>query len=315
MQRVLILVIRGLALLSFMGVALGYGGTILFALDALAHFRLHFVVLAGLICVLCLILWRRAGAGWAGAAILLGLAGLGPLWERVPATDGGGVALVVMTANLHHRNPDPEAMRAALIAADADILVTHETTKATLGGDAPLSGHYPHRVMLKTSGTILRTVIWSRLPLRSGRLHLDDTIEPTGADAIVTLAPGVEVSVLGLHMAHAAIGNQEVQIAALSGIVRDLPTPRIVMGDLNTTPWSAAMRRIETATRTRRIRGYRVTWTGVYPVPPLGLPAVLGQPIDHILVSPGIQVDRIDVVAIPGSDHRAVRTRIRIRTP
>ena len=203
-------------------------------------------------------------------------------------------------------------MLEALRGADADVLVTHETTKAVLVGTAPLSDLYPYRLSLSTTGSILRTVIWSKYPMRNGALLLEDTVEPTGAVAIVRLPDGQEVSILGLHLAHAWPGNQARQIAVLGEITRDLPRPLIILGDFNATPWSHALVQAQALTGTLRIPGYRVSWRGAYPSPFGDVPAILGQAIDHILLSPDLGVERTMVVDIPGSDHDAVGAVIRV---
>lgn len=307
--------IRGLtsivALAILAGVVLGFGGGLIFELDLLAHFRLHLLLLIPVVLAFALgtrawvSLWRLV------VAAVLALAGLAPVWET-PGPSENGPALTIMTANLYQANRRPDEMRRALLQANADILVTNETAKSVQTGDPSLATLYPYRISLTTTGSILRTVIWSKLPMRDGRLYLEDQVEPTGASAIVEIAPGQEVSVLGLHFAHAVVGNQGRQIDALDRIAEGLPHPRIVMGDFNATPWSWAMQRIEILTGTRRVPGYRVTWHGRYPALFGTLRSPLGQPIDHILLSKDIRVLQIQRVFIPGSDHLGVLARIAI---
>ena len=311
MRHTLRATVQLIATLVLAGVVLGYGGPVFHSLDVLGHFRLHLLLIAVGVAAVALAVRNRSAVWRATAALVIALAGLSPLWEPAPKT-AGGPTLSVLTANLHHFNRQSEDMLGALRRADADILVTNETTKSTLTGAHPLSLTYPHRVSLKTSGQILRTVIWSKFPIRDSALFLEDKVEPTGAAAIVRLPDGREITVLGLHLAHAFPGNQERQIAALEKIVKDLPRPMIVLGDFNASPWSHALRSVEKATGTRRIPGYRVTWQGAYPSPIGPIPALMGHAIDHVLLSPGMTADGIHVVEIPGSDHYALGARVRL---
>lgn len=311
MQQVLRAMIQFAATLALAGVVLGYGGSFVHSLDALGHFRLHLLLCAAVIALVALIIRKRSAAWRATAAMVIALAGLSPLWERPPEV-AEGPAISVLTANLHHYNTRAEDMLEALRAADADILVTNETTKSTLSGAHPLSLTYPFRVSLTTRGRILRTVIWSKFPMRDGALFLEDSVEPTGAAAVVQLPDGREITVLGLHLAHAFPGNQDRQIAALGRIAAGLPKPMIVLGDFNASPWSHALRRIETLTGTRRIPGFRVTWHGAYPSPIGPIPAMMGHAIDHVLLSPGIAANGVHVVEIPGSDHNALGALVRL---
>ena len=302
------------ATFALVGVFLGYGAPIFHALDAIGHFRLHFLFLA-LVMILPALILRTRGALWRSlVAALIAVAGLSPLWEGESQIVAGRTVMV-MTANLHHQNARSEEMVAALRSADADILVTNETTTRTLTADDPLSGIYPHRLSLSTSGNILRTVIWSKFPLRDGALFLEDQVEPTGAAAIARLPDGQEITILGLHLAHAFPGNQDRQIAALDEIATNLPRPLIVLGDFNAAPWSHAIREVEKLTGTRRIPGYRVTWRGAYPSPFGEIPSVMGHAIDHVLLSPGMGARNIEVVSIPGSDHRAIGVTVTLPGP
>lgn len=305
MRWVLKLLTVTVAWAILVGAVLGYGGGVVFALDALAHFRLHFLLAVPLFALIAL-LFRQWAVFWrlTVAAVLL-VAGLGPLWET-PARLGVGKPLRIMTANIYQHNRQPDAVQATFLAADADVLVTNETQKSLTRGAGSLAARYPYRLSLSTTGEVLRTVIWSRYPMREGRLLLDDLVEPTGAHAIIDLGEGFEVSVLAMHLAHPIIGNQQTQIEALDRLAEGLPYPRIVLGDFNATPWSWAVMRIEKLTGTRRIGGYRPTWAGIYPNEFGRLRALLGQPIDHILVSDTVGVVGIETVTVPGSDHKGI---------
>jgi endonuclease/exonuclease/phosphatase (EEP) superfamily protein YafD len=311
--------IVGLAAPVVLGVVLlGYGGPIWFELDLLAHFRLHLAILA-VVLAGAAVLVRNRGALWrSAAAAVLAAAGLVPLWQgplwQEPAAAGRGTPVTVMTANLYFWNPAPRLMRRALLAADADILVTAETTRAERdpGG---LDEHYPYHQLYPTGGEDLRTALWSRFPIIDGAMILPENGAPAGVLARIEVAPGQVVTVLGLHLSHVAFGEQGRQIEALQGIAADIAGPLIVMGDLNATAWSHAVRRLEEITGTRRIGGVGRTWHGGYDTWLGRIPEPLGLPIDHILVSPGIGVRSAGTAAIPGSDHLAVRAMLSLASP
>ena len=149
MLRTFSIIIHFCATLALFGVVLGYGGPVFYGLDLLGHFRLHLLIAALVLFLLALSLGRMGAVWRAAAAAVIALAGLSPLWER-PAATADGPELSVLTANLHYDNPRTAEVMATLIAANADILVTNETTTATLDGANPLSKIYPHRLSLKT---------------------------------------------------------------------------------------------------------------------------------------------------------------------
>ncbi len=314
MQAIFRAAVQPVATILLVAVALGYAAPWSHALDLFGHFRLHLLVLCAPVLVLAFATLHWSAAWRTLVAAVLAAAGLGPVWEG-SGPGFKGEAISVLTANLHHNNERSAEMIRALKAANADVLVTNETTTAALSGGEALSDIYPHRLSLRTKGRILRTVIWSKYPMRDGRLMLEDAIEPTGAAAIIQLPDGREFSVLGLHLAHAWPGNQSRQIAVLGQITAALPRPLIVMGDFNAEPWSHALRRVQLLTGTGRVPGYRVTWRGAYPSPLGQVPAFLGHAIDHVLVSPDIKIKRVILLDIPGSDHDAVGAFIRLPDP
>ena len=302
--------LAGIALLG--GVILGYGGPLVYDLDLLAHFRLHLLGLSGIVAVFALLTGERATLWRAVAAAVLAIAGLSPIWEG-PGPEGTGTPLTVMVANLYIHNERPEAMRQALVAAGADVLVTAETSPDALEGSFGLDRYYPHRLLFPGRTSNLRIVLWSRFPILEGELLFTyRNRAPSAATALVEIAPGQVVSVLALHLAHVGLGPQQNQVARLDEIVADLPRPLIVMGDFNATAWSWAVHRIERLTGTRRIGGVIRTWNGSYPTPLGAIQEPFGLPIDHILVSPGVGVAGIGTVEIPGSDHSGVRAMLRI---
>jgi endonuclease/exonuclease/phosphatase family metal-dependent hydrolase len=89
------------------------------------------------------------------------------------------------------------------------------------------------------------------------------------------------------------------------------PSPRVVVGDLNATPLWPVYRRLA-----RRLRDGAVECAGRAGRRPLatwrpfpGWPCLLR--IDHVL-SEGLSVERLEVLAVPGSDHCALVADLRV---
>ena len=83
----------------------------------------------------------------------------------------------------------------------------------------------------------------------------------------------------------------------------------IVLGDLNTTPWSAGYRELlEEAglEDTREGYGLQTTW-------PSFLPAALRIPVDHVLVTPDLAAADRQVGPEVGSDHLPVWVELAAR--
>jgi endonuclease/exonuclease/phosphatase (EEP) superfamily protein YafD len=92
--------------------------------------------------------------------------------------------------------------------------------------------------------------------------------------------------------------NAQLQEAAMT--MRQLPEPKILIGDLNTTVWSPYFSQLveESGLRDAR-KGFGVvpTWPTDFPTP------LMRIPIDHCLVSRDIRVVNIGAGPRVGSDH------------
>ena len=243
------------------------------------------------------------------------MAGLGPALapaQRVAAA-ARTVPLVVAVANVDIRNAAPAEAARALAALEADVLVTLETVKGFDGAEALLRARYPHvvdRVVWVYTGNWL----WSRTPVAEGRKEDGGPDWPDLVTGRVATREGVEVEVLGLHFRRPVTEPQTRQIQAMAAIP-PRRGPRIVLGDFNAAPWSAAVVEVARRLDVGPVGGLRPTWR-MRGVSRGGLPgAVLSLPIDHILVSPDIGVDWVRRFPIPGSDHDGLIARLQIPAP
>ena len=290
--------------------AAGFLGPLHEGFDAVASFRLHGVGLAAGAFLLATAVGAWGGAALAVGALGLGLATLGPVWQPLPPP-GDGPALTLFVGNLSARNDRPAALWQRVLAVEADVLVAVETTRAVFdAAPSALAARYPHRI-LHDGPEALRVAILSRWPLSDARLHLDNTVAPTGADRGGDAAGGSAVlGLVGVHLSRPVEGLQMAQARALGPIAARLGRPLIVAGDFNAESWTHAVRLAAEASGTRPLGGWRRTWAGGYPTPIGEIPAPLGHQIDHLLVSPGIGVAMLRAVGLPGSDHRGLVARL-----
>lgn len=315
-----------LVVCATVGILLGFGAHWSATLDAVGYFRVHFAILAAVGGVLAIGLprWRVKWIGF-GAAFLA-IAMLGPVWRGVERSSGDAAstrAVTVMTANvLGGSNPSLHLAASVLMAADADVLAIVEAPPAWSRSTALLARHYPYS-SAEADGPN-GVILFSKFPLRRIEQARADRNSPAFATAFVDLGGGAAIGVTAVHLSWpiVAAGAQDKQIAIIGSLLSAEVGPKVLMGDFNAPPWSAAMKRVELNTDLSMIGGLRRTWLGGYPNPiryaTTGslygneVPALLGQHIDHVLLSPDTGVDGIEVIPLPGSDHRAVWARIQV---
>ncbi len=139
---------------------------------------------------------------------------------------------------------------------------------------------------------------------------------PDQPDRIATIAHFGAFSVLNTHLAERSAPARDHSVAALLAWLRESAGPWVVMGDLNATPADASVQALLAAGLRDALSGLPADgagaatgheWTG----------KTDGRRIDHILVSPGIEVVDASIVRsrpfgrLP-SDHWPVVARLRV---
>jgi endonuclease/exonuclease/phosphatase (EEP) superfamily protein YafD len=285
----------------------------LFLADLVQHARAHLALLALLCLGAALVLRRRllALAALAVAALLGAPAVDSTLPQGWPGArafslagpqepDLGPRRLTLVAANVYIDNAAPEAMVETLLETDADVLLLIEFRKSWRALADRLDGRYPHSW---THGDI---TVWSRYPA-AGRDATARKREHT-LDLVLDVA-GRDLRLLATHAPRAPgiriLEERNWLFSEFGAWAREKPLPTVIAGDFNATPWTPALRRLieqEGLARARPVGG----WYGSWPAPL----ADLGVPIDHLLHSVSITVEKMALLTVPGSDHRAIEATL-----
>ena len=109
--------------------------------------------------------------------------------------------------------------------------------------------------------------------------------------------PDGEVTVASLHLHWPWPYGQQAQLVELLPALQALKGPVFIGGDFNIVAWSDVMARIEAASETKAISGFRFTKSL--------LSGVIQLPIDHILAPPNWPASA-SIGPRLGSDHNSV---------
>lgn len=271
-----------------------------------AHFRLQYLV--GSIIVAAMSVARRE---WRAVTIALVCATLNgasvlPLYfppetAAIAAPQQNSLRLLlsnVLTSNAQH---------AALIdlarVEQPDLLVVQEVSDGWIKDLNVLRDQLPHSIAEPRDDNF-GIAVYSRIPFVEAKVvaPLDATLP--GILAKVNLN-GQTVSILTIHTVP-PVGGYELfllrnaQLREAAALMRQLPEPKILIGDLNATVWSPYFLRLveESGLRDAR-KGFGVipTWPADFLTP------LMRIPIDQCLVSRDIRVVDIRTGPRVGSDH------------
>ncbi len=284
------------------GTLAGFLGRLAWPLELACHFRVHYIVaLLALALVLALGRHRIRVFACLLLAALNGVVVL-PLWFPPESPRSmRGEPLRALVANVYFRNRDTRRTLELIRSRDPEIVLLEEVTSAWRDAVGELRRRYPH-ALVEVREDNFGIALLSRHPFQSAEIVRVGAAGLPSVVARVTLGDAV-VTLVGTHPSIPIGGRsaalRDDQLRAIAELVAGLEPPVILLGDLNTTPWSPVFADLLEKTGLRdSARGF-----GVQPTWPTQLgPA--GIPIDHCLHSPGvIVVDRSTGPPI-GSDHR-----------
>jgi endonuclease/exonuclease/phosphatase (EEP) superfamily protein YafD len=290
--------------LLFLLTGLGFLGQIHWVFELIAPFRLQFFAL---------FVVATLGYGTVGDRQLFFAAFMGaiingwlvlPVFFAQPVIDATQPthAITLVQMNLSTRNIQHQRAVRTMLDLQADVVALEEVSalwRQALAESAALQQRLPYHYHAVNS----QTSIYSRYPLGQVAVHKTGSGYPV--DNVLTASVQVPNAPFTLMVAHpphptSAMENwrQLVMFTYLIANKRQWPSPFVLAGDLNTTPWShhyQALLRQMTLQDSRAGFGVNPTWPErLWP---------LRIPIDHVLVSKDIAVLDTQVGMATGSDH------------
>ncbi len=286
---------------------IGFGGQLWWVFELASHFRLQYALILGL----CLppLLWGRYyrwAALFAAFALLNAMVlapRLLPRAEAAARTESGQTTFRVLLANVNSANRDYPRIRRSILEYDPDFIVLLEATPWLLERLNEFDGRYPHRVAAPREDNFGIALLGQQPFLRAEILQFGAAGLPS--ITVEVAADGGHFILLGTHplppVSAGSARDRNEQLMALALFARQAQQPLLVLGDLNTSPWSPYFARLLAASGLRDSADGR----GILPSWPVGLPP-LWIPIDHALFSDGIRILRRVTGPALGSDHYPV---------
>jgi len=313
MKRPFLKLSRGLWGLNISGIAVicaftatGFLGGLSWVFDTTANFRVQYLV-----CLVVAAIFYLIGRKWRWA-VLSGIFALVNIGEILPSFIGPSRqatapsnSVTVLLANVLSSNKHYEKVEKLVRSVDPDIIVVVEATEDWMRALAQFEEKYPH-VVSRPREDNFGIAVFSRFPfekseiLQIGDWHLPSAMARLRID-------DREFTLVATHPAPpvggARFGHRNRQLEAVAEYVRSVKGPVILLGDLNTTPWSPHFKKLLRRgglLDSRRRHGIQATW------PAQTLLPLFRIPLDHILHSPGIAILHREVGPDIGSDHLPV---------
>lgn len=289
-------------------------------LELASHFQVQYFIIA-LILLVGLCVCRRKWFIFLGILLCTILAMQILPWYLLPQRllPQEPVDLRVLIANVNTRNTHYEKVLDLVRLQQPDVAIFMEVDKAWKSQLDTLLDLLPYSSG-QTSPNQFGLLVYSKLALNDTRLEFFGNDHKVSVitqlwvqNEPVTLVATHPVPPIRSDIFH----SRNRQLDQVGQYLATVDQRRILAGDLNITLWSPYYRRLERVSGLHNARdgfGILPTW----PVPvefqniPLWLALLLSIPIDHCLVSPGLEVTNIYPGSNTGSDHKPLIVDLRI---
>lgn len=219
------------------------------------------------------------------------LAGWSMGLPHVPAAAAEGTMRIAHANTLYYlRNTAPKLAFAVNSGAETVSLLE---ISGPLGKELKsISGTYPHQAM---SGGRLPMALLSIYPITRAqawgeRAVLYHIAKPNAAYYVLQVHPQSPYS-------RAAFAERNDQLAKIAEVVKGLPQPLIMLGDMNTTPWDGALQPLFDTVQ--QAGG----WRSKLPTFPSWMPVT---PIDALYYTQPFTPVKLQHVRVPNSDHLGI---------
>lgn len=269
-----------------------------------------YLVLAALSCPVLFALRSRFWAVIASGTVLVNAWIVLPAYVPPPnrSARDSPPAFRLLTANVFYDNFRHHALLDLVRETEPDILCVQEFSAPWDSIIPELKEHLPYCSLDVPDPDAKDTwagdrMVFSRHKARVTKNYILDDNSYFSVLKMETFLDGRWVSVMSCHTT--PVNNDQCrqtsqrEFVRLAQIARDEPRPLIMAGDFNQTLWAPRFRQFETGSgliTARRGEGVLTTYPIVFDW--------FGLPIDHILVSPDIEISRCWVGPDIGSDHR-----------
>lgn len=281
------------AVLTALALLAGFGGAWHPVGDSLAVFRVPLLVVFALAAI-----WT----GWPRALrwplVACALIGLAHQAIRAMPGPGGDHDLVLYQQNLLTDRADDTDWLDSVARIGPDLLTLQEVGRRNMALLTALKAEYPTQHHCP-EGAYIGEAVLSRFPEvpGSGICSARD-----GVAALQVQTPSGPLWVVSLHVSWPWPYPQMAQLDQVLPEIDALDGPMVIAGDFNMVAWGHALRRVESATGTKRFGRYTHTFN---------LPGGLPVGIDHMLATPGLG-RQVKVLPGYGSDHRGLLGLLRM---
>jgi len=288
---------------------LGFFGSQSAVFELCSHFRLQYGIFL-LITALVVLKHKKFFALFCLAAacnlLLVGILYI-PVKSEVGTISSAHHELRLLDMNINFENRSPDLVNQEIQSVDADVVVIEELTAPLYGALEPSLRYYPYRVVALREDPF-------GIGIFSKTRFISSSDNPMKIPVSLVISAVIQpadkpVEIMAAHLLppvrfdYYDVDKKIVDMLAKTA--HDFSGPKLIVGDLNATPWSAIFSRlVEKSGLQDSEKGF-----GLQPTWPCG-EKFFQIPIDHCLVSSDCKIVQRSVGNETGSDHKPLVLRV-----
>ena len=299
------LILFYLAGFLFLSLARCFNNTDYWIIDILSNFPVQYALISLVMLVVCF--WKKIVSltVLAGFIFVFSASALVDSDHSVQPVQPGQATFKVYSANIHVFNEDLSKLVHELQKSDAEIILLMEVTPDHVVQLKSIIKAYPFNIIYSPKGTRdPGAVLLSKFPILDYQIIKLSSLGNALFEAELDIDQK-KVMFYAIHGTNPTLldhySDRNKHFLMLANKITNRSMPVILAGDFNATPFSPIFKELIKVSGLKDSRegfGWQPSWPTYLPL--------LWIPIDHILVSPEINVLHRDTGPFIGSDHYPV---------
>ncbi len=220
--------------------------------------------------------------------------------------------ITVLQINVHRTHPNVPRLVEFAKKTDADVVILQEVSFKMMAYFKSLKEHYPYEAASR------EMAFFSKFPILNHKRFAFNRSRNAYTVTTIDTGKGIALACFEVHAAAFTVSRRHEEIKTVAKAAMRCDTPhKLIVGDLNTTPYSHYFREMISTSGMKPYVEYdniaqkalsiftSGTWPDIFP-------AVLRIPIDHLLVTDNIGIRHKSSHDTCGSDHMPVLSRLRL---
>ena len=285
----------------------GFLGFIHPALDTMANFRIHLILLLLLLATYC---YRASRAIIVLVMLLITSVGFyvgfgGNIYGfHTEPNSSNAKQYQLLQFNLYYANETPQKFIDLVHKANPDILTLNEVSRNWKTPLLALKADYPFVHHCPEWKNIGGTVIYSRFPMQSGSDYCHDYAALALKDVVID---GKTVTIGAVHLRWPWPASGPRQVDKLQSVLGRLGPDALIAGDFNSTPWTWLVRRFAKYGNLQIVSYAGASW--IHRLAPTSLASSFGLALDNAMSKGNVKVINAQTLKPVGSDHLPLLVR------